>query len=295
MTRFIVLSCCLFGCCSMEALSSEGYSLRFYGNGVTAPTLDRVVVPLQGPERPANIGAGDFTLELWLRSAAGNDSMANCSAANDAWIEGNIVVDRDTYGDGDYGDFGLSIMAGRLAFGISQGGSGTTVCGATNVLDGRWHHVAVSRDAGSGLVELWLDGALEGSGIGPNGDVSYRVGRPTPWPWDSYLVFAAEKHDAGAAYPSYSGWLDEVRLSTIRRYVAPFVPATRLTADADTAALYRFDEGQGVAIIDDAVQAGGPSHGELRLGGNPAGPCWSVDTPALGRVFADGFETDTGC
>ena len=35
---------------------------------------------------------------------------------------------------------------------------------------------------------------------------------------DPFLVIGAEKHDAGSLYPSYRGWIDEVRLSTVRRY-----------------------------------------------------------------------------
>lgn len=273
---------------------SEGRSLRYYGNGSGAPTLDRVTVALQDPPRPANIGTGDFTLELWLRAADGNDSTASCVDVNDAWIEGNIVVDRDTFGDGDHGDFGLSLMAGRLAFGISQGALGTTVCGSTSISDGAWHHVAVTRNATTGLTELWLDGALEHSEIGPVGDVSYRTDRPTAWPWDAFLVFGAEKHDAGPTYPSFSGWIDEVRLSSVRRYNAPFTPEETLPIDAQTEAMYRFDAGAGTVIFDEAVQIGGSSHGQLRHGGTPAGPCWSKDSPALQRIFAHGFQPE-GC
>lgn len=274
--------------------SAAGRSLRYYGNGSAAPGLDRVTVSLQQPPRPANIGDGDFTLELWLRADAGNDSPATCIGVNDAWIEGNIVIDRDTFGDGDHGDFGLSIMAGRLAFGVGQGALGTTVCGSTDVLDGAWHHVAVTRNGTTGLVELWLDGALEHSEIGPTGDISYRTDRPTPWPWDPYLVFGAEKHDVGPAYPSYSGWLDEVRLSGTRRYSASFTPELVLPADAHTVAVYRFDAGAGTVVFDEAIQTGGSSHGQLRHGGAPAGPCWSKDTPVAQRIFAHGFDPE-GC
>jgi len=273
---------------------AAGRSLRFFGNGSAAPGLDRVAVTLEPAGRPANLGAGDFTIELWLKAAGGNDSAATCLDVNDAWIEGNIVLDRDTFGDGDHGDFGLSLMAGRLAFGIGRGEAGTTVCGGTDLRDGRWHHVAVTRDAGNGVVRLWLDGTLHAQGSGPTGDVSYRAGRPTAWPWDPFLVLGAEKHDVGPTYPSWTGWLDEVRLSAGRRYEAPFTPATGLAADASTLALYRFDEGAGVMVFDESGRSGGPDHGERRLGGAPAGPCWSDDTPALSRVFGDGFEIP-GC
>jgi hypothetical protein len=274
--------------------TDSGRSLRFYGNGSAAPGLDRVAVALEPAGRPANVGAGDFTVELWLKAAIGNDSSATCIDANEAWIGGNIVLDRDTFGNGDHGDFGLSLMSGRLAFGISRGAMGTTLCGSTDLRDGRWHHVAVTREAASGQAELWLDGVLHAQGSGPVGDISYRAGRPTSWPWDPFLVFGAEKHDVGPAYPSWSGWLDEVRLSTGMRYGAPFTPPLALSADAVTVGLYRFDEGAGTTVFDESGRVGGPDHGERRVGGQPAGPCWSDDTPALGRMFGGDFEA-SGC
>ncbi len=276
-----------------------GGSLRFFGNGSTAPGLDRVAVSMEPDGSPVNIGAGDFTLELWLKSATGNDSPAECIDVNEAWIDGNILLDRDTFGDGDHGDFGLSMMSGRLAFGISRGSEGTTVCGSTDLRDGHWHHVAITRDVNSGQVQLWLDGVLDAQGSGPVGDVSYRVGRPTPWPWDSFLILGAEKHDVGEHdvgqdYPSWSGWLDELRLSVGQRYATSFTPDQQLLPDADTVALYRFDEGEGSIVFDESGQSGGPSHGDRRLGGSPAGPCWSEDVPSLGRIFAADFEP-VGC
>lgn len=266
-------------------------SLRFYGNGVAAPTFDRVVVSLDAPARPIDVGAGDFTVEFFLRAAAGsNSSTATCAAVNDSWIEGNIVVDRDVFGDGDFGDFGLSLMSGRLAFGVNNGSAGTTACGSSDVRDGFWHHVAATRRASDGLLQVFLDGTLEAQVTGPTGNLSYRDGR-SGMTWDPYLVFGAEKHDAGAAYPSFSGWLDEIRVSATRRYNAPFLrPTSPFTPDAATVALYNCDEGSGTTLGDSSGAAGGPSPGQLRVGGNPAGPAWSTDSP-FAAIFADGFES----
>ena len=96
----------------------------------------------------------------------------------------------------------------------------------------------------------------------------------------SFLVLGAEKHDAGPAYPSYSGWLDDLRLSGVLRYAASFTPpAVPFVPDASTRALYAFDEGAGDAVHDASGASGGPSHGERRFGGSPAGPEWSTLTP----------------
>lgn len=257
--------------------AGAGTSLRFYGNGVAAPGLDRVRIPIDGPERPADIGATDFTIEFWLRAAPGANGSPACQPGNDTWVNGNIIVDRDIFNAGDYGDYGISLYGGRIAFGVNNGSSGSTLCGATNVANNQWRHIAVVRVRDTGLMQIYVDGALDGSVTGPTGDVSYRNGRPTNRPNDPYIVIGAEKHDYGAAYPSFSGWVDELRLSTVRRYNGSFTPATSpFTPDSDTAALYHFDEGSGSVVND---SSGGGSHGTRNFGGSPAGPVWSAETP----------------
>jgi hypothetical protein len=253
-----------------EAGGGAGYALRFFGTG--QGDMDRVKIELNGP---ANIGRTDFTLEFWLKANPGENASttANC-AAPDGWITGNIVVDRDVWGGGDYGDFGLSLANGRVVFGVARGESGATVCGQREVTDGQWHHIAVTREASSGRIRLFVDGRLDGEALGPAGDVSYRLGRATNYANDPFLVLGAEKHDYDpATYPSFRGWLDEVRLSTVIRYTADFErPSMPFAADADTAALWHFDEGAGEVVGDSAP--GGASPGQLKVGGPNNSPQW---------------------
>lgn len=282
-TEFLI-PCLLGGC--LAVAETDAASLRFFGTGSDA--IDRVVIALGDPPRPVDVG-GSFTLEFWMRAVlADNPATVPCSAGVDAWIEGHTLIDRDVYGPGDFGDYGVSLMQGRLAFGVSVGSTGATACSSQIAADGRWRHVALSRDSDSGLLRIHIDGQLDVATPGPTGNLAYRSGRPTPWAWDPFLVLGAEKHDAGPAYPSYAGWLGELRLSAGLRYGASYIPPQApLPADAATLALYRFDEGQGSVLGDSA--AGHASPGELRIGGPQQGPTWSVDSP-YARVFADGFE-----
>ncbi|MDW8069805.1 MAG: hypothetical protein RML46_12965, partial [Anaerolineae bacterium] len=111
---------------------------------------------------------------------------------------------------------------------------------------------------------------------GPAGNISYRVGRHASWPNEPYLVIGAEKHDYDpATYPSFSGWIDEVRLSSIVRYTGNFTPPDAPFApDAHTVGLYSFDEGSGTTVLDRSGAPGGPSHGERRVGGPNNGPAY---------------------
>jgi len=250
-------------------------SLRFFGTG--SGDVDRVKVPISATTA-VNVGAGDFTIEFWIKGTLADNPNGVCNTGNDAWINGHVAIDRDVYGGGDYGDYGISLMNGRVAFGASSGGSGATVCGSTNVLDGAWHNVAVTRAVANGKMVVFVDGAIDGqnSSSAADGDLSYRVGRSTPYPADPFLVFGAEKHDAGSAYPSFDGWLDEVRVSTTIRYTGAFTrPTARLTVDGATAALYHFDEGAGLAVGD----AAGTSPGQRRVHSGSGGPLWSTDVP----------------
>ncbi|MEJ5248828.1 MAG: LamG-like jellyroll fold domain-containing protein [Caldilinea sp.] len=252
-------------------------SVRFFGNGRDA--IDRITIPIDAPERPADVGATDFTIEFWIKAEPGVNTGSVACDVNDGWITGNIFFDRDIYFAGDYGDFGIALNNGAIAFGLSVGDEGTTLCGARTVADGRWHHVAVTRSL-SGEMAIFVDGQPDGFTAGAAGDASYRNGRSTDYPWDPYIVLGAEKHDAGPEYPSFNGWLDELRISTTVRYTAAFQPPTApFVPDVYTAALYHFDEGAGTTIADSAGAPGGPSDGVLRVGGDPAGPAWSDESP----------------
>lgn len=271
--------------------AGAGHSLRFFGNGVG--DIDRVKIavdappPDTAPGPPADVGAQDFTIELWLRAnAADNDAGPVDCGANLAWINGNIVVDRDRYNQDR--KFGVSVAGGSIVFGVSGDGTGdSTICGLSDVLDDEWHHVAVARRRSDGRMWLFVDGQLEAEEDGPDGDVSYPDdGVPGDFcggactASDPFLVLAAEKHDAGAAYPSFSGFLDELRLSRVLRYTSSFSPvASPFEPDADTVALYHFDEGIGSVVTDSSGFPGGPSDGVRNVGGTPEGPQWSTETP----------------
>jgi glucose/arabinose dehydrogenase len=285
--------------CAAPALAA-GYSISFGGTG--SGDVDRIKIRVDDPANalpggPVDVGAGDFTLEYWIKaSAADNTAPAIACGANVNWINGNIVVDRDRYNQDR--KFGVSIGNGRIAFGVSGNGTGDrTICGTSNVLDNLWHHVAVQRRRSDGFLWLYVDGTLEASGDGPDGDISYPDdGVPGPFcggpctASDPFLVLGAEKHDAGAAFPSYRGLFDELRISTVLRYLPNFVrPRAPFLADAATVALYHFDEGSGVTAFDTSAATGGPANGEIRRAIPTSAPAWSTQSPFV--VGAIGLDT----
>lgn len=258
--------------------ASPGFSLRFHGNGTN--DIDRVKVRIDAPAVPADIGAADFTIEWWMKANPGENGAGSIPPGGAGWINGNILIDRDVYGSGDFGDYGVSVGAGRLAFGFGTGAGDNTIVGSRAVADAQWHHVAITRRRSDGRIQLYVDGALDASADGPDGDGSYRNGRATSWPNDPFLVIGAEKHDVVSPGTGYRGWVDELRMSNILRYSAPFNrPTAPFAPDVGTVALYHFDEGTGTTIGDSSGAPGGPSPGVRRVGGSPQGPEWSSDTP----------------
>jgi len=263
---------------------AAGHSLRFFGAGTA--DIDRVKIQIDDPSTglpgpPADVGAADFTLEFWLMANAAENTAgaAGCGPNND-WIAGNIVVDRDRLSNDR--KFGISIAGGKIVFGVSGDGTGTySLCSLSSVLDGAWHHVAAERRRSDGFLWLFVDGNLEAQILGPGGDISYPDQATPVNSNEPYLVLGAEKFDRGGALGlAYSGWLDELRISTKLRYTASFSrPRAPFVADRFTAALYHFDEGNGTTLFDTAGAPGGASHGQIKRGGAANGPAWMPDSP----------------
>ncbi|RRR73918.1 MAG: LamG domain-containing protein, partial [Candidatus Viridilinea halotolerans] len=259
-----------------------GNSLRLFGSGPA--DIDRVKIPLlsAGVSLPVNVD-NDFTIECWIKASATANPYGPCDS-DMGWYFGHVLVDRDVFGStDDYGDYGIAIMGGQIIAGVNNSNGEEHLCGNIPVTDGQWHHIAFTRNATTGQMSIFVDGQLAGQATGPTGRIDYRTGRTTSYPnSDPFLVLGAEKHDvAGSLY--YTGLLDDLRISNIVRYTSNFTrPSAPHPNDANTAALYRFDEGSGTMIGDSATTPGGPCPGQLvpRDAGNST-EHWSNDSPFL--------------
>lgn len=258
------------------------FALRFHGTGTGQQ--DRVRIPIDddagGPDAstPCDVGGGSFTIEFWLRGALSENTSANAGGdvetASFNWIEGNCIVDRDIYG-GSARDWGVSIAGGFVRFGTGAGDGGAnaenTIEGSTSVLDGVWHHVACVRDAASGRKSIYVDGVLDfqSSAGASTADLSYPnsgvPGQATPW--GPYLVLGAEKHHAGAAYPSFAGDFDELRVWSTARSASQLQATFDRVVAGNSAGLvgyYRFEEGGGTLVADSS--AASSASGQLIAG-----------------------------
>jgi hypothetical protein len=157
-----VLACCAL--VPRGLAQGSQFGLRFFGTGVGPPgQQDRVRIqidddaPGADASAPCDVGAGDFTIEFWMRGTLADNPTSNDGGDNESfdirWINGNIIVDRDIFG-GSERDWGVSLAGGFVRFGVGRGDSGgaleNTIEGDVNTLDGQWRHVACVRDAGAG-------------------------------------------------------------------------------------------------------------------------------------------------
>jgi hypothetical protein len=93
----------------------------------------------------------DFSIAMWLRTTD--------TGADGPWSKGRGLV------SGSAGGFGTTLTAGKLAFGVSTAAATSTAA----INDGAWHHVVATRNATSGALQIYVDGALNTSGTGPTG------------------------------------------------------------------------------------------------------------------------------
>lgn len=263
--------------------ATTNLAMRFFGTGTG--DIDRVKIPLLNAnttERLVNVGATDFTLELWIKGNKLDNPAAPCTTGavgKDFWANGVIVVDRDVLGDGDFGDYGIAVFAGRVAFGVTRSSGGQTVCGQRDVLDGGWHHVAVTRQRATGELKIFVDGAQDVALLDPTAsqNVQYNPLHPNPATNDAFLVLGAEKHNLANAL-SFDGLIDELRLSNVLRYTGTFSrPTGAFAVDGNTMALYHFDEPGGTDILD--ASNGNASPGVLSPAGSGAPSHRSTDVP----------------
>ena len=114
---------------------SHAASLRFYGHGGSAGDNyvfpDRVKILVEPPSQ-ANVGTTDFTIEFFMRSPIDENTNGGVACGFGlAWVNSNIIIDRDRYNQGR--SFGIGLLDGAIAFGAYDASTSYTLCGSTDL------------------------------------------------------------------------------------------------------------------------------------------------------------------
>ncbi|MEA2698992.1 MAG: hypothetical protein QOI66_3263 [Myxococcales bacterium] len=109
----------------------------------------------------------DFTVAFWLNTTQQGPRQMG-------WVMGPRLIDADVSGLAL--DFGVSLSLDKLAFGVGDPKDlpkdQTAMQSLRTVVDGHWHHVAVTRDGTTGLRQIFIDGALDNQAPALPGELS---------------------------------------------------------------------------------------------------------------------------
>ncbi|HZI33292.1 MAG TPA: RICIN domain-containing protein, partial [Candidatus Binatia bacterium] len=174
---------------------------------------------------PRSAGGGAYlTITFWMKTSSSGGIGAN-------WYNGAGLVDGEVAGVTN--DFGVSLLNGRVAFGV--GNPDTTLLSTIPVNDGQWHYVTVTRNSLDGLMAIYLDGVFNAKMYGPIGG---RLASP-------FLRLGSLQTGAGGKF--FNGMLDDVRLyngwpdtNTFAQLLMPPAPLACL----------KFDESSGTSAAD---------------------------------------------
>jgi hypothetical protein len=97
----------------------------------------------------------DFTLSVWFKTTSSAGILGN-------WYSGIGLMDGEV--GGVTNDFGLSMAAGRLMFGV--GNPDTTITSTATYNDNFWHNVIVTRTKSNGALVMYVDGTQVATGTG---------------------------------------------------------------------------------------------------------------------------------
>jgi hypothetical protein len=144
---------------------------------------------------PANklfaFGTGDFTIEFWIRST---DSAGNLIG---------LVTNAS-------GNWNLVIAGSQLYWQSQYGTTNVFNRSATGILDGAWHHVAITR--ASGTMRMFFDGTLQGATASDSAD---------------YTAPNAMQIGSSGVYGDFLGYIDDLRITKgYARYTANFTAPT---------------------------------------------------------------------
>ncbi len=169
-------------------------------------------------------GNSDFTIEGWVRVTGPGTLMGI----------GNAAVESEWA-------FIFVTNTNELAFGMDIGANQFFIVRPGNFVDSQWHHVAAVRYDDNDAM-LFVDGRLAAIG-GGGGSFNSLDG--------SGALYVG---GINGGFPGASARIDNVRFSNIERYTRGFTPARTFAPDANTIALYEFNEASLTTVVDSSGQ-----------------------------------------
>ena len=209
-----------------KANTQPGNALLYTGNGNNVINGLPNQQYLKLPAGIVQTVGGEFTVEAWVNWS---------STAISAWQR---IFDFGS-GTGNFMFLTPSTNTNQARFAIVSGATVEILDAAIQMPTNAWTHIAVSVD-NTNTGRIFFNGVLQGTSTFTLRPAS--LGN-TP---DNFLGKSQFLPD-----PYFNGVIDEFRISNIARYTGPFTPtASQFTVDANTVALFHFNEGSGQQTFD---------------------------------------------
>ena len=135
-----------------QGTGTSGDPYRFHLSGNS--TEDRITLA-----HDVNLESYGITYSIWFKSNGswgtdGGSSNDTCALLHKASSTGSY----------DGFSVGIHPNTGQLIYYVKDASSQSTISGSTDILDNKWHHIAIKYSRNPGTFEIYLDGAIEASG-----------------------------------------------------------------------------------------------------------------------------------
>ena len=231
---YTFLSILLMSASFAQAQPGNAYD---YAGGSDETTGDYITLPT-GIVQPLN---GDYTIEFWVYWRGGGD-----------WQR---VFDFGTTGDPSSTPWIFftprNSLTSTMRFSIATTGNSNAqaVNGTVALPINSWNHVALVYQSATNTMSIYLNGTLNASG-------SITLRPSDLGATDENWFGQSQFHPLAFSDPYFNGAIDEFRISNVARYTAAFTPyPVQFTSDANTRALYHFNETSGQTVLDASSNA----------------------------------------
>ncbi len=134
-----------------------------------------------------------------------------------------------------------------VMFAIVTGGVTQVIQSSTPLTMNTWVHVAVTVDNATNTGNIFINGVLDATATTTGFTLRPSMLGPTTNDWLGKSEFAGSPNFD----PYFNGNIDELRISNTVRYTSNFTPpVVQFTPDANTTALFHFNEGSGQFTAD---------------------------------------------
>ncbi len=167
-------------------------ALSFSGDGIYNQSKSESAVQMTSNLAP--LLGSTSTLDVWIKTTQIGNNLH--------WEAPAITGVEQTYGNNDI-NWGTLNAAGQIGIWVGDSGG---IYSANPVNDGKWHNIAITRDANTGIVQLFVDGVLQGTATLDTGNKTsqfFLIGALS-------VVAQDGKTYTGANY--FNGDLDEVQI-----------------------------------------------------------------------------------